>query len=416
MVIKYLKGPDRFYQFPFWAGVIALGWFFPQAIGGYYSISVFPGSSYLKAMFFASICTLALWYGYESSFKKKIRRKSWLMKPLSWNRLYYAGVILALFGFFFYWKLWQLPEDELARQQWTGETVKYLFLAGTFHFGVLALWLRYLNQNKIFNIKSLVFIIPGFLFILSAALLRGRRTEMMNFFSLIVFGLYFVRNIKIPRKVVITLLIFGFILLNGIGIYRSTMMDENIKLEERISLVTKGNYIDSFKLLLMNSGNEFKNYVYRFQAHSDMFYYDFGGYHWNRFVFNYVPAQIVGTSVKESLMFPLKDMTKYQDKLYGFTYLTGSTGTGYIDSFGSFGWFGFIKFFLIGGLMGYFFRYAITGAFLAQMLYIYLLPVGMYSITHGTNEILVRVWIYFFILIFPMFYWAQSKKLIVKSF
>ena len=87
----------------------------------------------------------------------------------------------------------------------------------------------------------------------------------------------------------------------------------------------------------------------------------------------------------------------------------GSTATGYLDAFGSFGWFGFLKFWIAGYIMGVLYRHAMQGAFLGQLLYIHTLPTAMLMVTHQTNEFLVRIWIYFLVLAYPVFYLAKYK-------
>jgi len=127
MVMCYLQGRGRFYQFPFWAGVIALGWFYPQAIGGYFQFSTFPKYAYCNAMLFASLCTIALWFGFNQAVIKKPSSEGLLSLKFNGSRLYYAGATLCVAGFYFYWKLWNLPAEELTRGIWTGPAVKYIF-------------------------------------------------------------------------------------------------------------------------------------------------------------------------------------------------------------------------------------------------------------------------------------------------
>jgi hypothetical protein len=409
MVLCYLRGEARFYQFPFWAGVIALGWFYPQAIGGYFNFFKFPDYAYCNAMLFASLCTLALWFGFSRAVKKKARLASWLQLKFNASKLYYVGAALCLAGFYFYWKLWNLPEEELARTQWTGAAVKYLFLASVFKLGFLVLWLRYLVRGRWLDLKSLAFIVPCLCFLLSAAFLRGRRSEMMNLLSYVPVALWFCRNRAIPRWFIISGLIGGFVLINGIGIYRSIMMDNRLTLEERIKMALRADYVVSLEKGVKESGHEFKNYVFQRQAYADKGSYDYGAYHWNQLVFNYIPAQVVGAELKESLMLPVLSMSEVVKNSYGFAWAIGSTSTGYTDSFGSFGWLGVVKFGLIGVLMGRLYSYATSGAFLARLLYVYCLTTAMVGITHETNEILIRVWVYFFALCYPLIYWARSK-------
>jgi len=411
MVLYYLLERGRFYRFPFWAGMIALGWFFPQAIGGYFNVSVFPDGAYADSMFFATLCTGALWLAFELAFSRRPPKPSWLDAPFDGRKLYYAGVLLCGFGFFFQWKLWSLPEEMLLQTQWSGATVKYLFLASVFKIGFAALWILYISQPRAFVPRMLLFIVPCLLLFFEAAVLRGRRAGMMDLVSYLLVSLWFVRRIALPRWFVIVGLSLGLILINGIRTYRLILMDKEAPLSKRISEAIHADYLETSTRRLDESGAEFRNYVFYRQIYVDTGIYDYGMTHWNRFVHNYIPAQIIGRSQKESLMLKPTDVD-IKNLVYAknsHKYKIGTTSTGYKDAFASFGWLGFVKFLLVGGLMGVLYRHAMQGAFLGQLLYIYALTKGMQSISHGTNDILVRVWIYFFALGYPVLYWTRIK-------
>lgn len=412
MVGYYLLKHARFYQYPFWAGVLALGWFFPQAIGGYLNLSEFPGNAYTDGMLFAMLCMVALWTGFEIAVHRHPVRPSWLDTVISVNRLYWVAVAFSLLGFFFQWKLWSLPEELLSESQPSGAVVQYLFFGNVFKFGFIALWLLYLNQKRLLAPKLLVFFVPGLLLILDAAILRGRRAAMMDLVSYLAVCLWLVRRIALPRWLVMVGLVFGLVLVNGIRTYRLILMDRQGSWSERLSEAARADYLKTSKRRLEESGKEFKNYIYRRQVHAEEGIYDYGGFHWDKLVFNYVPAQIVGREFKESLMLQDPDAESPQllaRKKYGHIQATGTTITGYCDAFASFGWFGFIKFMLVGWLMGILYRHAMQGAFLGQFLYVYVLAKAIQVVSHGTNDILIRVWIYFFALGFPFLLLARQK-------
>ena len=411
LVLWGMRSKGGIYQFPFWAGAISLGWFFPQAIGGFLSRDEFPLDSYSDSMFFAILCIVAIWVGFVRADARRVEQ-SWLDAKFDLNRLYWAGVFLCLFGFFFQWKLWSLPEEMLAETQWSGAAVKYLFFASLFKVGFLTLWLIYLSQGRLFSPRLLIFIVPCLLVICSAALLRGRRAEMMNLVSYILVSLWFVRRISIPRGLLITGLAFGIVLVNAIGTYRAIMKDKEVPIKERLAEAANADYLSQTKESMDESGSEFKNYIFYRQAITDTGFYDYGLKHWDRLVFNFVPAQIVGREVKEALMLDFLeevDIHAYAAEEYGHPRKTGSTSTGFYDAFASFGWFGFIKFLLIGSIMGALHRHAMQGAFLAQMLYVYTLGTAMHAISHGTHRILASTWVYFFMLGYPVFYLAMAR-------
>ncbi len=411
MILSCLQKQGDYNQFPFWGGVIALGWFFPQLVGGYLQAEHFPAGAYSAAVFFAALCTAAMWYGYIRAAGAPTQKPSWLDMQFEVKKLYISGAALCAFGFFFQWKVWSMPQEVLSETQWSGAVVKYLFLASVFKFGFIALWLLYLSQPKLFVPKLLLFIIPALGCLLYAALILGRRAGMMNLVAYLVVSFWFVRRRAMPRGVLIAGSVFGLILVNSIGTYRSIMVNQEAPLAERVSEAASADYASSSMRALDESGAEFKNYLYARQVHAERGVYDFGSIHWNKLVFNYVPGQIIGSDLKKALQFPnpLNWRTAALED-YGHRYATGTTATGYADAFASFGWFGFIKFLAIGLIMGVLYRRAMTGSFLAQLLYVYTLGTAMHAVSHGTNRILLSSWVYFFMLAFPVFCYAKVQR------
>lgn len=410
MLLWYLLRKGDLYKTPFWIGVISLGWFYPLAIGGYANTFELPDDAYSNGMLFASLCTLGLWGGWILAYRKPLKANFWLGMSFKPERLYYVGVILCLGGFAFQWKLRSLPEEVLAMTQWTGAPVMYLFLSQIFKYGFLTLWILYLNKRNWLSFRYLIFLTPCFLLLLDAAIINGRRAEMMNLVAFILVGLWFVKRVVMPRWLLVIGLICGLTLINAIGTYRSIMKIEDISMSQRVELIINGDYMGVNKSHLENTSAEFENYIFIRTAVADEFAFDYGMSHWNLFVFNYVPAQLVGTVVKQSLMLPIEDVNQIVSSKYGHSFHTGSTLTGYADAFSSFGWMGFIKFILIGLMSGVLYRYAMAGGFLAQLIYIMSLNFAMHSVSHGTNEFLIRHWAYFFILVFPVMYWALDRK------
>lgn len=413
MVIFYLGGRGNFNQFPFWAGLIHMGFFFSQAVGGYHNINMFPDGSYAAALWFATLCSIALWIGFLQGRGKQPNSTSWIAAPFSTEKLFYAGAFLCSVGIFFQWKLWSLPEEMLAASQWSGATIKYNFFASLFKIGFVVLWLLYLFERKRVNMRLLVFLIPCFFMLFSAAFLRGRRAEMMNLCSYLLVSLWLVRSITLPKWIMITGLAGGLILVNGVGIYRNIMMDKEVSLSERVSKAAQADYLSSSKNAVNDSSPEFKNYVYFRHIHAKYHYFDFGLWHWNTLVHNYVPSQLVGAGVKNSL----KYQPAWRDQVgptakaeLGHNRATGSTSTGYLDAFQSFGWLGFVKFWLVGWMMGVLYRYGAQGYFMGQLLYVFMLNPAMHAVTHHTNLILVANWVYFFVLAYPLLYWARIKQ------
>ncbi|MBY7967262.1 hypothetical protein KW450_17855 [Vibrio fluvialis] len=411
MVVCYLIQRGDIYKAPFWIGAISLGWFLPQAIGGFFIEKTLPQDAYSKGMLFAFLCNLFFWFGWFISHCTSVRNSSYLMMSFNSKKIFLSSALLCLFGFYFQWKLWSLPDDMLIGVAWSGTVVKYWFLSGVFKFGFIILFILYLEENENNSKrKLLLFLIPCFYLMIEAAFFRGRRAEIMNLVSYFFVSLWFVRSYVPPRLAMLSGLIVGLIFINSIGIYRSVVYKSDLPLSQRVEAALSADYISENKKNINKSGEEFKNYIYQREAVEQKSEYDFGIYHWNEFVFNYIPAQLVSREVKEAFFFPLTDLRELAQSIYSHYWKNGTTSTGYSDSFGSFGWFGVIKFMIAGLIMGYLYRYSRNGGLIAMLLYIYFLNYAMHMITHGTNGLLVRQWIYFLFLVFPLLYLSREKK------
>ena len=411
MVVRYFSSERGcIYELPFWMGVMSMGWFFPQAVAAYSCLDQFPPNAYSNGLLFATICSIALWFGYDRARSVEVSSQFWLAMPFDLKRLFLAGATLSLFGFFFQYKLFYLSDEVTSQTQWSGAAVKYLFLASIFQFGFITLWLLYLSQIKLAEPRFLIFIIPGFLLMLNGAILLGRRAIMMDLASYILIGLWFVRRKVVPRGILIICLVVGMALINSIGVYRGIMENDAMPILTRIKIAAQASIGQSSDTVGKAMGSEFNNYVFFRQACEDGPVFDYGIIHWNRLVHNYVPAQLVGRGIKESLKINLKDNTKeIAKKEYGHSYRTGATLTGYFDAYKSFSWLGFVKFGVIGWMIGRLYNYAMDGNFLGQLLYIYMLGTAMHAITHGTHPILISKWIYFFAFGFPTLFWARYR-------
>lgn len=90
MLLKNFFVHGRFYEFPFWAEVISLGWFYPMVIGGYFKLFRYPEGAYASGMFFAALCTVALWVGFELAMRNDMKRNRLFEMQFDTIRLYYV--------------------------------------------------------------------------------------------------------------------------------------------------------------------------------------------------------------------------------------------------------------------------------------------------------------------------------------
>jgi hypothetical protein len=122
--------------------------------------------------------------------------------------------------------------------------------------------------------------------------------------------------------------------------------------------------------------------------------HDYGIYHWNRLVFRYVPAQLLGRSFKEAMYLRINGentrilATDLNDQTYehfGYRKGMGLTTGGITDAYGSFWYFGFVKFVVIAAIMKRLYLSARRGSFTHQVFYLILIVPAMHIVSHNTN-------------------------------
>ena len=131
--------------------------------------------------------------------------------------------------------------------------------------------------------------------------------------------------------------------------------------------------------------------------------YDLGATNWNGVVGPIVPKALVGAKVKESLMIDAS-YSALRDKLTK----SGSTMTGYFDAFGSFGLLGFIKFLIIGYIMGALWR-RMEVSYISLFLYLALLTPALHIVSHSSNNFVAALVLYA-ILVYPFLTWCIGRK------
>lgn len=111
-------------------------------------------------------------------------------------------------------------------------------------------------------------------------------------------------------------------------------------------------------------------------------------------MFNYVPSQLVGETVKRSLMLKTPAMAR------DYNALTGTTETGMADAFQSFWYFGALKFFLVGYLLARLWASAKEGQAAGQLVYMLSVVPAMHVVSHQTDWV-VMAWVHMVLFLVP---------------
>lgn len=384
----------RIYQYPFLAGAVFAGFALPQLVG-LLSDPFLPEGAFEATLIMANLVAAMCWLG-SAAVQKPMRAFDWNYDD---RRLVYVAAGMSLLGGYFYYALSRLPVEMTGVSQWTGLPVAYLFFARILTYGFALGVLIYARTG---SRAALLVACYGGIFALDRIVNAGRRQDLIEFLTIIMLAFWFQRNRCVPRPVMLAGLVLGALFINSIGDYRAAAENADGPTWDRVSEI---DFVGNFSRLSEDGGAELRNAVYNIAAVRRSMKFDLGLSHWNALVFSYVPAQLVGTALKQSLYLPVPQPA-FEEYLY--TPPMGSTWTGLSDSFQSFWYFGCLKFFLIAFVMQKLWLAAQGGNLTAQLLYMLMPVYALEAITH-TTQYFISPWVHVAIFLLPALMLARRR-------
>lgn len=402
LLVWGLKKKERIFHYPFLASASFSGYVLPQLLGLSQVSQELPRGALEKTIFMTFLCVVACYGGYRLNKRPII----FFNYSFNYHRLRIGAAILSLGGSYFFYLISLILDD--AGTQWSGIITIYVFFAQLLTIGfVIAILVFIRDRTK----WSLLIVLYDLCFYLNRIIIHGRRSSAIELSLILLLALWFAFRIVPPRKFILTGMLVGILWVNSIGEYRHNVENEGVRLNNVSQIDFVGNLQEIF------TGDNFKSYdlyntVYTVEAAEITNSYDFGLSFWNRFVFQYVPAQFLGKSFKNSLMLFLPYSLESVFNKYDFK--TGSTITGIGDSFQSFWYFGAIKFMIIAYICRGLFRASNQGYFASQALMMLTIKDSTLAVTHGTDSFFVPL---FRILIFliPALFFAKVRRKKIKS-
>jgi hypothetical protein len=390
-----LRSAERIYEPLLPMATVFLGFVWIQLHGlGQVSWSL-PGEGLAKTTFMSLLCLVCFWWGYS----RRILPLRLFSGDYDNGRLLLVSFGLTLFGATFYFMISRLPEALLQSSQPTGKLVALNFFAQTLSYGfalACLLWAKFKDK------RALLVALFGACFYLDRIILAGRRADAAEFFFIVVLSLFFGRGFKIPRWVMLSVMIAMVLMIQSTGTYRNIASEAGWDAPFKIGRI---DFIQNLENIFESGGEEMTNAVYVIESHDLHASFDFGTSHWNQLVFNYVPAQLLGGNFKSHLQFQNVDIA---EQYFRYSAKTGSTLTGMVDSFSSFWYFGAIKFLLVGYLIRKIWNGAKFGSFVAQIFYMLMITKTLHVVTHST-QFFLSPWVHMSIFLMPFLLWARLK-------
>ncbi|UNK40471.1 hypothetical protein MNR02_18340 (plasmid) [Shinella sp. H4-D48] len=378
-----MLAPARIYQLPFLVGVMAGSFLLPQ-LPGLMDDRFLPRGAYDRMVAFTILCLVAAWLGWISTRKPV----AFLRGNFGERRLLIIAAALSVIGAYFYFKLSRLPGDMVVGVQMSGVPVIYLFVARLMTYGLAIGALCLARRTSLFALSIVVF---DLVFYLDRIVVTGKRAETVELFAIFAVAFWFHRGWLAPRTIILAGVLVGTFLMNSMGDYRAITRENSSPIWQDISQI---DVTANFRATLKEGGLEVRNAILRIDHAADSLEFDYGKFHWNRLVFNYVPSQIVGEAAKRSLMLRTPAMAR------DYNALTGTTETGMADAFQSFWYFGALKFFLIAYLLARLWASAKEGQAAGQIVYMLSVVPAMHVVSHQTDWV-IMAWVHMVLFLVP---------------
>ena len=391
IVTDGLKDPARIYQFPFGAAAVFLGFIVPPLFG-LLQATYLPEWSLERYLFMCILCLGACWLGdLVARRQRAMSIKPRVVHMRDW--LIGAGLLILVGGLA---HLKNRAAFQSGLDPNTGTMVAFNFFTTLLRYGFIMALLSFLKYR---NRYALILIILAALYYVDRIVLLGRRRDTVEFAFVLMGSLWLIRQWALPRPLVGVALVIAPLLIVSAGFYRSAVVSRTG--ERNWSRLTEADPIGTMVKIASKGSSETIAGVYLLSATASRGGHDYGLRHWNSLVFNYVPAQIFGSSFKKSLYLPITNSVGIAERQYGYTPNNGSTVTGMVDAYASFWYFGCLKFFIIGYVMQILYRSAIKRNIIIQCIYLYVMTFALHAITHNTNWF-VSPWVHMSVFWFPI--------------
>lgn len=372
--------------------VVVAVWFLPQVLTvfGAHDVPGFGMPLYAAMM---ALSLIALHVGWNRPLSTITQHR----QPLEYSTigLIVGALILTVFGATFNIALRNVPFEIREMGQWSGALTIYVTFAKTQVVAFAILWLIYLRTG---SKVALAVAILNFLFFAEMIFVGVRRGLIINIFFIIFGTLWLVRGWRPSGISIIFAVLAGMILINSVTQLRTAtngraIFGSGITISEYIDAVQSVEYfnfsgfddkpLESFEIV---------NGAYIVAARSQTLEFEGFGEFWNTLVHRYVPGQIVGHDLKDSLEFEIEDQAL---SVFGHHRYIGTTITGFADAFRAFFFFGALIFLVIASYLRSLYEKARHGEMWAQFLYPMLLTDGLLAVTHSTSWFIRELPFYF---------------------
>jgi hypothetical protein len=376
-----VAAPRRVLEYPWAMSAVFAAFVAPQLLALANGLDRIPDGSYAPLVGVTILCLLACWAGYAKALSGPVGRR--ITFQLNEDRLLHGGLVLlaiAMVSTMLMGAAADQAENLSEFGTYTGAASMWHFFSQLQYPGLAIVMMSALRRPNPVTVGATIF---GLWSPLVAAVFFGRREPSVLVAMIIMLSLFFQRGVSPPRWLLLGGIVAAGLLNPVISQYRRYAPEEGLMaltLFDPVETVVEA-YRDG-------EAPELALAAHYVAATNETGEYGYGRGYWNNMVFRLVPAQLIGSDVKEALMLAHPGMTPMM-LTPGTGAAIGTAPTGIGDSFGEFGWFGCLFFAGVGTLFRTLWEAATRYRNLsAQLLYMQTLTLGMSALTHESVNFL----------------------------
>ncbi|WP_147371871.1 hypothetical protein [Henriciella algicola] len=372
------------------------GWVVPQ-LWSLVVRRVAPEGALAALLFMSLLCLAAVILGWRMGTRRTVNPLAGLLPRVHEGKVGKAAVILTGFALIGFLGLGADPIEAQGSTMWTGHAAIFSLIL-SIKTASFALSLMYFLRRKT-GLSTALLVINVVMFA-PYIIFYFRRHVILEACLIAAYAFLVVRSYAVPRVAVI-----AGLMVTSMGMFAAEEI-RGISGEGQVPRLSEIAEIDFLALNPINNPQaspEIENAANLVSAVQISDRYTLGGQFWNRFVFQYVPAQFVGADVKQGLMLtPWPAELTYS--VTGYVPSAGSTQTGIATAFMEFWYFGCLLFYFNAYIMGRLWLRALAGNSWDKVWYAAGIVPSLHMVTHHSAVFYVSFSFFVAILTFVAYF------------
>lgn len=388
------------FRFPFIIACVNLTFIYPQ-LTAIHEYNGNPDAYMSLSLVHMCLCTIAVWSGFQLG--NNHHSKIITIRHFKTAKIIPLAVLFLVIGATAYF----MNRGVYKGGKISGTYVIINFFNAYINYALVLIMIALYKHNK--TTKQIAKFLLIIVLIISIDQFTQQARRGSALYIALIIGYFYMLHVplakyKTIRFIVPGIFLFGMLFNTVIAQYRENAYSGEVSAVENVESLD----FNSSSVLKSSASGEVNNAILGINAAAALGKYDLGANSWNAIVATMVPKALVGERQKEAMILPSpnQDLMEYLTR-------SGSTMTGFYDSYVSFGLFGFIKFFLIAWFMGALWKKRLNNE-ISIFLYITLLTPGIHMITHSTNNIISTLVIYA-IFVLPILRHISAKTKLIKT-